>query len=215
MIQLRNTLKSYLSEVLPSLEEPLLYKVWEIYKKSPRVIQSAKIEKYSLLREEYYKLEKNYEAEIEEKKILNDKILKARAEGMKRGNDDLSLVKQLLDALEQSKNNQSVSKEIIKPIKEPKQIQRKEVKEKINIKNLKYKKLDYTKLKEFLLISPNTFKISAILQALKLRIRNAKTLEDKNGVIAEYIQADLLDCNENAQMLERLLIHPNNKYVLY
>lgn len=247
---LRDALKSYLGEVLPSLEEPLLCTVWESHKKTPRAPQSAAIEKFNPLKEEYDKLRENYKIEASKKEMLDAKLAKTRTEGIEISGNALDIAKQLLTALELLKSNKPIPKEFLelveseinkydayffegaredrkeKPRKQALKMPKEETKSAEKIESIKLERiadarpkkaesarLDYAKLKEFMLTSPNTTKLCAILQALRSRISSAKSTEAKNTIITEYVQADLFNCNKDAKILERLLKNSDKKYL--
>eukprot|EP00826_Nyctotherus_ovalis_P034181 TRINITY_DN2808_c0_g1_i1.p1 TRINITY_DN2808_c0_g1~~TRINITY_DN2808_c0_g1_i1.p1 ORF type:complete len:328 (-),score=62.27 TRINITY_DN2808_c0_g1_i1:888-1871(-) len=249
VVNLRSALKSYLDEVLPSLEEPLLCKVWESYKKTARVTQSATIEKFDPLKEKYGKLKEDYRIETNKREMLDAKIAKTRVEGIETSDSALDIAKKLLTALELLKK-QTIPKEFLelaeseidkydayfsegarearkeKPKKQALKMPKEKIKSIEKIESIKSEeiadarpekvesaKLDYGKLKGFMLTSPDTLKICAILQALKYRISNARSTEAKNTIIAEYVQADLLYCNKDARILERLLKNSDKKYL--
>lgn len=74
--------------------------------------------------------------------------------------------------------------------------------------------LDHTKIKQFLRTSRNDLKICALLQALKWRLIKAPKGQSRKQSLQWLLTFDLLGCN-NAKddLLERLLKHPNRKYV--
>lgn len=97
-----------------------------------------------------------------------------------------------------------------------------EVKEKVydeksiqELKLLDFPELDYKKITVFLSSSKDDLKICALLQALTWRIVKKKMKYDKIAVINEYVNNDLLNCNNNGQTIKRLLGHTNKKYIAF
>jgi len=72
-------------------------------------------------------------------------------------------------------------------------------------------RLDYKKIKTFFLISGDETKISALLEALTWRIMEKKSKIGKIELITEYMDNDILGCNEDKTIIKRLLEHPNTK----
>ncbi len=75
--------------------------------------------------------------------------------------------------------------------------------------------IDYQRIKQFLLTSTDHLKICALLQALRWRITRNRKRSGRLMVMEEYVREDLLECNGTGYILERLLEHPEKKYVQF
>ncbi len=281
-----------MNQVLPSLEEPKLYRMWEVYQRYGRGAYSAGSERVrdtDPLKEEYLKLQKDYQGVFEEKEAAKDKLLESQANWTLFSKDILAISKELYKAIIAMKNRQKVPEELLATSKaqidkyesflnsnqvifresqssEPTPRESSEVVSvpeagrprepsdasaaapsqesseptrrrelpgaPTQLKSPSFGQqpltgvevpdalvecpaINYAKLKQFLLTSTDDLKVSAVLQALRWRITRNRKRSARLAIMSEYMREDLLSCNDNGYILQRLLEHPNRKVVEY
>ena len=96
---------------MPSLEAPLISKLWENYTNPTRSIQTAKENKNEPMPEEFSELQDNYHLILEQNKILTRKLKNSKEDWMKLNQDTINITKRLLIALISNKVTQEVINE--------------------------------------------------------------------------------------------------------
>ena len=232
--------------------------MWEVYQRYGKGMHSAGggREVDDTVRNEYMKLQKDYNAIFEEKESAKEKLLESQTNWTLFSKDILSISKDLYkaiqamqtgqefaeDLLTNSKaqidkyeaflnSNQSVfayqpSSEATPPNSEP---QRPVVPRGSQLKSpsfgqqmasieipdtqgsVDYPGIDYKKVKQFLFTATDDLKLCALLQAIRWRITRNRKRSGRLAVMSEYVKEDLLGCNSNGYILERLLLHSNKK----
>lgn len=265
---LKKKLREYLECVLPSLEEPVLCRMWEVYQRSGRRTCTVN----ESVNEDYGELRENYQVVLEENKIITRKLKDLREDWLEFGENLLGVAKELLLSV----NEKSASEELLRNAKQAikkseaflsksKKAENKyndesrdEFEEELNLKlsqkkaecknsnieessnsalmqehakrhgevkgkeimeenkvvqNPLYLRLDYEKIKRSIFTSTDNLKLCTLLQALTYRLTN-KHGKAKIQRIAEFIQNDILDHNENCLVITFLLHHPIKKYIM-
>jgi len=115
-IALRKRLEEYLNQVLPSLEEPKLYKLYETFQKYGRVSYSAGADPMrhsDALQDELAHLQKENQALFEEREANKEKLLESQKNWTFFSKDILSISQELYRAIVSLLNNQKISPEML------------------------------------------------------------------------------------------------------
>eukprot|EP00826_Nyctotherus_ovalis_P008741 TRINITY_DN1226_c0_g3_i6.p1 TRINITY_DN1226_c0_g3~~TRINITY_DN1226_c0_g3_i6.p1 ORF type:complete len:697 (-),score=219.60 TRINITY_DN1226_c0_g3_i6:239-2329(-) len=233
---LRKKLKEYLEQTLPSLEPPVISKMWEAYQKdngNSRIVNISPLKKkHEELRKSWLEFgdsalgaAKELLAMVRTKAVSEDRVKSAR-EYIERCEKFLEEHKEEEAKNEQNETKDELSQELNKQLQEKKSkdIHRpiEQVSEKRDSKLAESfrpqnpsnsSNLDYAKIKTFMLVSADELKLCTLLQALARRIIEKKSKAEKVEMIAEYVHNDLLDCSGGHFTIKRLLEHSNEKVV--
>lgn len=132
-----------------------------------------------------------------------------------RGEEAKGEHNEVKDELNEEPNKQlqeKKSKDVYRPVEQVNEKRDNKLAESFRPKNpSNSSNLDYAKIKTFMLVSADEFKLCALLQALARRIIEKKSKVEKVETIAEYVHNDLLDCSGNHLTAKRLLEHSNEK----
>lgn len=237
---LKKRLEDYLDKALPSLSDPLLYKMLEAYQKHSAHKEEIKMNES--LKQKYIKLERENNVLLEQKEKQEQLHLESQASWLQFTKVTIAMSKKLLATMSSLQGHQRVSNRFLATSKdeinnfetqltkqeaayntllEKEVVQKQEVREAdlgeadlFSSEMAGRLDIDYKKLKEFLVKTKDELKLCAVLQALAWRITNRGRLE-RSDTISDYATNDLLSLKDNVKVLEHLLGHSNKKVAKY
>lgn len=106
-------MEEYLRQVLPTIEEPRIYRMWDLFQHSGRVSRTAggplPAEGDESLRNDYTKLQKEFAAACEERDQTKEKLLESQNSWTLFSKDVLAISKSLYGAITALRKGQQVS----------------------------------------------------------------------------------------------------------